>query len=65
MLVEIVLHEGRKHIVRRMLAEVGHPVQRLVRTAVGPVQLGAQKSGAAAAAQPRRSSGALYELVGL
>ena len=25
-LVEIVLHEGRKHIVRRLLAEVGHPV---------------------------------------
>ena len=27
-LVEITLHEGRKHIVRRMLAEVGHPVSR-------------------------------------
>mgnify|MGYP003287554488 CR=1 FL=1 len=35
MLLELVLHEGRKHIVRRALAEVGHPVQRLVRTAVG------------------------------
>jgi 23S rRNA pseudouridine2605 synthase len=44
-LVEIVLHEGRKHIVRRMLAEVGHPVQRLVRTAVGPVKLGGLKPG--------------------
>ena len=30
-LVEITLHEGRKHIVRRMLAEAGHPVIRLVR----------------------------------
>src|SRR5688572_318304 len=39
-LLEIVLHEGRKHVVRRMLAEVGHPVQRLLRTAVGPVRLG-------------------------
>jgi len=40
-LVEVALHEGRKHIVRRMLAEVGHPVQRLVRTSIGPVRLGA------------------------
>ena len=34
-LVEITLHEGRKHIVRRMLAAAGHPVSRLVRTQVG------------------------------
>ena len=39
-LVELVLHEGRKHVVRRLLAELGHPVRRLVRTAVGPVTLG-------------------------
>ena len=44
-LLELVLHEGRKHIVRRALAEVGHPVQRLLRTSVGPVQLGSQKPG--------------------
>jgi 23S rRNA pseudouridine2605 synthase len=44
-LVELTLHEGRKHIVRRMLAEVGHPVQRLIRTAVGPVKLGDLRSG--------------------
>jgi 23S rRNA pseudouridine2605 synthase len=44
-LVEITLHEGRKHIVRRMLDEVGHPVSRLIRTAVGPVRLGDLKSG--------------------
>jgi 23S rRNA pseudouridine2605 synthase len=44
-LVEIVLHEGRKHIVRRMLAEVGHPVSRLIRTAIGPIRLGDLKSG--------------------
>jgi 23S rRNA pseudouridine2605 synthase len=44
-LVELVLHEGRKHVVRRLLAEVGHPVQSLVRTAVGPVRLGSQRSG--------------------
>ena len=44
-LLELVLHEGRKHIVRRALAEVGHPVQRLLRTSVGGVQLGSQKPG--------------------
>ncbi len=44
-LVEIVLHEGRKHIVRRMLDEVGHPVNRLVRTAIGPVKLGDLRVG--------------------
>ncbi|MCK8681218.1 MULTISPECIES: pseudouridine synthase [Streptomyces] len=44
-LVEVELHEGRKHIVRRMLAEAGFPVEKLVRTAFGPIQLGDQKSG--------------------
>ncbi|MFD5876536.1 pseudouridine synthase [Streptomyces sp. NPDC060322] len=44
-LVEVTLHEGRKHIVRRMLAEAGFPVDRLVRTSFGPIPLGDQKSG--------------------
>jgi len=44
-IVEVVLHEGRKHIVRRALAEVGHPVARLVRTRIGPVHLGGQRAG--------------------
>ena len=39
-LVEVVLHEGRKHIVRRMLDAVGHPVLSLVRVQVGPIHLG-------------------------
>ena len=63
-LVEVVLHEGRKHVVRRMLAAVGHPVQRLVRTAVGPVQLGAQKPGRLRPLN-RTELGELYRLVGL
>src|SRR3954451_23533667 len=38
--VEVVLHEGRKHIVRRLLGAVDHPVSRLVRTQIGDVKLG-------------------------
>jgi 23S rRNA pseudouridine2605 synthase len=44
-LVELVLHEGRKHIVRRLLAECGYPVSRLIRTAIGPIKLGDLKAG--------------------
>jgi 23S rRNA pseudouridine2605 synthase len=44
-IVQITLHEGRKHIVRRMLAAVGHPVEELVRTRMGPVQLGQLSPG--------------------
>ncbi|MDR2373550.1 MAG: rRNA pseudouridine synthase [Bifidobacteriaceae bacterium] len=43
--VEVVLHSGRHRIVRRLLAAVGHPVTRLVRTRVGPIALGDLKSG--------------------
>lgn len=58
-IVEVVLHEGRKHIVRRLLAEVGHPVERLVRTAIGPVQLGGLRAGALRELT-RRELGDLY-----
>ncbi|GAB3082446.1 pseudouridine synthase [Pedococcus soli] len=44
-LVEVVLHEGRKHIVRRLLDAVGHPVISLVRVQVGPIHLGDTKPG--------------------
>ena len=44
-LVRLELHEGRKHIVRRMLKEAGFPVQRLVRTKPHTVQLGDMKPG--------------------
>ncbi|MFG1611595.1 pseudouridine synthase [Nonomuraea wenchangensis] len=44
-LVEIVLHEGRKHVVRRMLEEAGHRVIDLARIEFGPVKLGRTKPG--------------------
>jgi 23S rRNA pseudouridine2605 synthase len=45
-MVEVVLHEGRNRIVRRMLDSVGHPVLDLVRTRIGPIHLGQQRPGA-------------------
>ncbi|MFV0372518.1 pseudouridine synthase [Microbacterium sp.] len=46
-LVELTLHSGRNRIVRRMLAEVGHPVIELVRRQFGPLHLGTLPAGAA------------------
>ncbi len=43
--VRLVLTEGRKREVRRMLAEVGLPVTRLVRTRIGPIGLGQLPAG--------------------
>jgi 23S rRNA pseudouridine2605 synthase len=45
-IVELVIHEGRNRIVRRLLDHLGHPVRRLTRTAIGPVTLGRLKGGA-------------------
>ncbi|MEJ7773320.1 MAG: pseudouridine synthase [Nocardioidaceae bacterium] len=44
-MVEVVLHEGRNRIVRRLLDTVGHPVLRLSRTAIGPIRLGDLMAG--------------------
>ena len=35
--LEVTLHEGRKHEVKRILEAVGHPVSKLRRVAIGPV----------------------------
>jgi 23S rRNA pseudouridine2605 synthase len=46
-LVELTLHSGRNRIVRRMMAEVGHPVEELVRRQFGPLHLGTLPAGRA------------------
>jgi 23S rRNA pseudouridine2457 synthase len=43
--IEITLTEGRNRQVRRMTAAVGHPTLRLVRSAIGGLQLGDLKQG--------------------
>jgi len=63
-LVRVTLHEGRKRIVRRLLAAVGHPVQELVRTDIGAVTLGDQRPGSIRVLS-RKEVAELYKAVGL
>ncbi len=63
-LVEIVLHEGRNHIVRRMFEAVGHPVLGLARTRIGPIVLGQQRPGTVRVVSGAEAR-ALYTEVGL
>jgi 23S rRNA pseudouridine2605 synthase len=63
-MVRVTLHEGRKRIVRRLLAAVGFPVQELVRTDIGAVSLGKQRPGSLRALG-RNEIGELYKAVGL
>ena len=62
--VEIVVHEGRNRLVRRMMDAVGFPVRELVRTGFGPIRLDHLQPGTS-----RRVKGnaltALYGAVGL
>ena len=43
--VRIAVTEGRKHLVRRMLQAVGHPVEKLRRVSFGPIELGSLAVG--------------------
>jgi 23S rRNA pseudouridine2605 synthase len=43
--IELMLHEGRKHQVKRMLAAVGHPVRRLHRSGYAGLTLGGLEPG--------------------
>jgi 23S rRNA pseudouridine2605 synthase len=50
--VELVLHEGRKHQVKRMLAAVGHPVARLHRSKYAGLTLEGLEPGASRELEP-------------
>ncbi|WP_017607953.1 pseudouridine synthase [Nocardiopsis xinjiangensis] len=63
-MVEIRLHEGRKHIVRRLMEELGHPVSDLARTQVGPIGLNTLKPGTMRALTTQEVS-ELYGVAGL
>ena len=63
-LVRVTLHEGRKRIVRRLLAEVGFPVKELVRTDIGAVSLGEQRPGSIRVLTGKEI-GELYKAVGM
>jgi 23S rRNA pseudouridine2605 synthase len=43
--LRVVLHEGRKRQIRRIGAMLGHPVRRLMRVRIGPIQLGSLRPG--------------------
>ena len=63
-LVEIRLHEGRKHIVRRLMEAVGYPVSDLARTQIGPVGLNNLKTGTVRALTSKEVS-ELYTAAGM
>lgn len=63
-IVELVIHEGRNRIVRRLLDQVGHPVKVLTRTQFGPVVLGKLPAGSMRELTDAEL-GDLLELVGL
>ncbi|MGB9305115.1 MAG: pseudouridine synthase [Mycobacterium sp.] len=63
-LVRLTLHEGRKRLVRRLLAAAGFPVEALVRTDIGAVTLGEQRPGSFRALS-HGEIGQLYKAVGL
>ena len=62
--VELVLKEGRNRQARRMFEAVGHPVRRLVRTAIGPLKLGRLKPGTYRRLSPAEVR-SLYKAAGL
>ena len=62
--LELVLHEGRSRVVRRLAAALGLGVRRLVRTAYGPVGLGSLGPGASRVLGGRELA-ALYAAIGL
>ena len=62
--MQLVIHEGRKHVVRRLLEEVGYPVEELVRTQVGEIRMGDLRPGNLRAVTPDELARTM-KLVGL
>lgn len=62
--LSFLLTEGKKREIRRMCAEVGHRVQRLVRVGLGPLRLGDLPAGGARPLQ-RKEIFALRQAAGL
>jgi 23S rRNA pseudouridine2605 synthase len=62
--LRLVMAEGRKRVVRRMMEAVGFPVKRLVRVRVGPVRLGDLRPGKVRPLLPDEVA-ALYRQTGL
>jgi 23S rRNA pseudouridine2605 synthase len=62
--LELILHEGRKHQVKRMLVAVGHPVRRLHRSRYAGLDLAGIEAGDARELEPGEVA-RLQSLVGL
>jgi 23S rRNA pseudouridine2605 synthase len=62
--IPIVLAEGRKREVRRMLAAIGFPVRRLVRVRIGPVRMGRIRPGELRPLDPEEVMG-LYRVTNM
>lgn len=62
--VRLVMGEGRKREVRRLLAAVGLPVRRLIRVRVGPIRLGRMSAGETRELTPEEVR-ALYRAAGM
>jgi 23S rRNA pseudouridine2605 synthase len=55
--VEVTLHEGKQHEVKRLLEAVGHPVAKLRRVAIGPVTSRGLEPGEFRALSPEEIEG--------
>ena len=55
--VELTLHEGKQHEVKRLLEAVGHPVSKLRRVAIGPVTSRGLEPGQFRALAPEEVAG--------
>jgi 23S rRNA pseudouridine2605 synthase len=58
--LEVTVREGRQHLVRRMCAAVGHPVEKLARVRLGPLFLGDLPLGAWRDLGPRELAALRY-----